>query len=59
MTDIPKVTPVKLSGKARDMISAAQAVRDGIATHAETHRAAMQKARAKREEDRKLQAGVR
>lgn len=43
--DIPKVQSTDLAGKLKAYAGAAAAVREGIATHAQKHRAAMHEAR--------------
>lgn len=55
MTDIPTIKKVTLSAPARELLTATEAVRQSIATHAEKHVAARREIRAKLEETRKLQ----
>jgi len=55
MTDIPAIKPAKLESKLAGYVSAAEAVREGIATHAQKHRAAQHEARKALAAARKLQ----
>lgn len=54
MTDIPKVKTSDLNAKLAGSVSAAEAVREGIATHAQKHREAMHEARKLAAQQRKL-----
>lgn len=54
MADTTTGQHVKLLKALRETLTAGQAVRLGIATHAETHRVNMQKAHAKLLEARRL-----
>lgn len=54
MSDLPKVAVVQLDKTLRDTIKAAQAVHQGIATHAEKHTATRHARHAALEADRKL-----
>lgn len=56
MPDIPKTESVKPLDALQGAVTAGQAVRDGIATHAEKHKAAKQAAHHKAEADKKLSA---
>jgi hypothetical protein len=58
MPDIPQPAFTKLENLARDLISAHAAVREGIATHAETEAAQRDAARRKLEATRKLNANM-
>lgn len=55
MTDIPKLKTSKLGTKLADVITAAEAVREGIATHVQKHRAAQHAAREAVAANRKLE----
>lgn len=59
MPDIPKVKTVSLSQVMRDTITAGEAVKAGIATHAEKHKAAIQAKHHKLETDHKLNASLK
>lgn len=54
MPDIPKLPDVALKEALRNTLKASQAVREGVATHAEKHVAARHERHAKLEADRKL-----
>jgi hypothetical protein len=54
MADTTTGQHIKLLTTLREALSAGQAVRAGIATHAEAHRHAMQSARAKLLTERRL-----
>ena len=57
MPDIPKYKTSKVAAKLDEYLTAAEAVREGIATHVEKHRAAQHAKRQALEQARKLQAG--
>lgn len=57
MADIPTPKFADLTAIARDIISAHQAVTEGIATHAEKHHADQEQQRVKLEADRRLKGG--
>lgn len=54
MSDIPKYPVVQLDDSMRRLLKASQAVKEGIATHAEKHIAARHEAHAKLETERRL-----
>lgn len=56
MSDVPTVKPVDISGASRDLFKVTQAVHEGIATHAEKHRATLHAAHARREAQLRLEA---
>jgi hypothetical protein len=59
MPDIPVVKKATLHKASRELLTATEAVRLGIATHAEKHVAARHQAHAKLEESRKLARSVK
>jgi hypothetical protein len=59
MPDIPVIKKATLGKHSRELLTATEAVRQGIATHAEKHVAAMRAMRAKLEEQRKLARSVK
>lgn len=59
MTDIPVIKKATLTASSRELLTATQAVRLGIATHSELHMAKMREARAKLEEKRKLERSTK
>jgi hypothetical protein len=54
MTAIPPLKNNTTARQANNILTATQAVREGIATHAQKHTAEMRAARARLEESRKL-----
>lgn len=58
MADIPTPQFADLTAIARDVISAHEAISEGIATHAEKHHAAQEQQRVKLEADRRLTGGI-
>lgn len=59
MTNIPQIGKTGLPDIARELITASEAVREGIATHAEKHVARIHNERARLEETRKLQRSTK
>lgn len=57
MTDIPKLKSTKLGARLTEYVSAAEAVREGIATHVQKHRHAQHEARKAAAAARKLKTG--
>lgn len=57
MADMPRLKPTKLAKRLDDYVNASEAVREGIATHAQKHVAALRAAREKIASNRKLTSG--
>ncbi len=59
MTDMPKVRKATLAAVSRELLTATEAVQEGIATHAEKHTASRRAAHARLEETRKLARNIK